>query len=95
MGLSGLFWSVLKGRPILTEELARDNDNAYSKLRFEIADRQYTVRRIVGQVLRYPLRIFTKSDPVSIFLVVCIVVGTLILRRIVRDVKYAWDGVEV
>jgi hypothetical protein len=96
LGLSGLFWSVLKGRQISTEEeLARDSDNAHSKLQFEIEERQHAGRSTVGRILRYPLRIFSKSKPTSIFLVGCIVVRALILRRIVRGVECAWDGVEV
>jgi hypothetical protein len=96
LGLSGLFWYLVKGRPILTEEeLASDNDSAHSKPQFEIEDRQYAGRSWVGRILRYPLRIFSKSKPTSIFLVGCIVARALILRRIVLGVECAGDGVEV
>jgi hypothetical protein len=96
LGLSGLFWSLVKGRPILTEEeLASDNDSAHSKPQFEIEDGQYVGRSWVGRTLRYPLRIFSKSKPTSIFLVGCVVARALILRRIVLGIECAGDGVEV
>jgi hypothetical protein len=96
LGLSGLFWSVIKGRPILEEEqLANDNDNAQSKPQFEIEEEQYAGRSWVGRILRYPVRIFNNSKPTSIFLVGCIVVRALILRGIVLGVECARDGVEV
>jgi hypothetical protein len=96
LGLSGLFWSVLKGQSVsIEEELARDSDNAHSKLQFEIEERQYAGRSRVGRILRYPLRLYSKSKPSSLVLVTCIVTRALILRRIVRGVECSWDGVEV
>ncbi len=96
LGLSGLFWSLVKGRPILAEEeLASDNDNAHSKPQFEIEDGRYAGRSWFGRILRYPLRILSKSRPTSIFLVGCVVARALILRRIVLGVECAGDGVEV
>ncbi|PMD41981.1 glycosyltransferase family 90 protein [Hyaloscypha variabilis F] len=97
LGLSGLFWYFLCGvRPASAEdELPRDDDNAHSKQQFEIEERQYAGRSMLGRTLRFPLRTCTKSRPSSLLLVACIVTRALILRRVVRRVECAWDGVEI
>ena len=81
--------------PALKRESDSDNDNAHSKLQFEIEEQQYAGRSREGRILRYLLRTCSKSKPSSVFLVVCIVLRALILRRIVHGVECSWDGVEV
>jgi hypothetical protein len=77
------------------EELASNNDSAHSESQFEIEDGQYAGRGWAGRILRYPLRILSKSKPTSTFLAGCIVARALILRRIFLGVECAGDGVEV
>ncbi|KAE9369978.1 glycosyltransferase family 90 protein [Stipitochalara longipes BDJ] len=96
LGLSGLVWHFLQGRPSAVEEgLARDNDNVHSKQQFEIEERQYAGRSRLERILRFPLRVCRNSRRSSLVLVACIVTRALILRRIVRGVECAWDGVEI
>ena len=92
--LSGLFWYALRRwSPVSRAELlpGKEDDNAYSKLQFEIDDGAAAGARGGPRLLR----LCRGWKPSSIFLVACILSRVLVFGRVARVVECSWDGVEV